>query len=71
MASELASDESARATPRTRVSFRLLLSHDFSRLTQMESLLADYIDQYLTPLPHAIFRRLLWILVSTQYPYVK
>ena len=42
MASELASERRIRESiPRTRVSFRLLLSHDFSRLTQMENLLAD------------------------------
>ena len=35
--------QTARSVPRTRVSFRVLLSRDFSRLPQMESLLAGYL----------------------------
>ena len=35
--------QTARGVPRTRVSFRVLLSRDFSRLPQMESLLAGYL----------------------------
>ena len=30
--------------PRTRISFRVLLSRDFSRLPQMESMLAGYLN---------------------------
>ena len=36
-----------RDTPRTGVSFRVLLSRDFSRLPQMESMLAGYLESFI------------------------
>ena len=45
--SESRENAQARGAPYTRVSFRVLLSRDFSRLPQMESLLTGYLESFI------------------------
>ena len=45
--SESRENAQARGAPCTRVSFRVLLSRDFSRLPQMESLLTGYLESFI------------------------